>query len=155
MPIKAPNLISDYITNAPQILDYAQRHGNFVRREKGTKNFRQRLICSLLSGKPVKIEEIRNRDERPGLRPFEEDEEHLFFGRENQIDQLSSKLSQNHFLAVIGASGSGKSSLVKSGLIPVLHSGLCSGVGHGWRIGVFRPGKNPIKNLDCQNDQWF
>lgn len=86
----------------------------------------------------------------PGLRPFEEDEEHLFFGRENQIDQLSSKLSQNHFLAVIGASGSGKSSLVKSGLIPVLHSGLCSGVGHGWRIGVFRPGNNPIKNLtDC------
>jgi RNA 3'-terminal phosphate cyclase-like protein len=38
---------------------------------KGTNNFRQRLICSLLSGKPVKIEEIRNRDERPGLRPFE------------------------------------------------------------------------------------
>ncbi len=83
----------------------------------------------------------------PGLRPFEEDEEHLFFGRETQIDQLSSKLSKNHFLAVIGASGSGKSSLVKSGLIPVLHSGLCSGVGHGWRIGVFRPGDNPIKNL--------
>ena len=45
----------------------------------------------------------------PGLRPFEEDEEHLFFGRENQIDQLSSKLIQYHFLAVIGASGSGKS----------------------------------------------
>jgi len=86
----------------------------------------------------------------PGLRPFEEDEEHLFFGRENQIDQLSSKLIQYHFLAVIGASGSGKSSLVKSGLIPVLHSGLCGGVGHGWRIGVFRPGNSPIKNLtDC------
>eukprot|EP00943_MAST-04B_sp_MAST-4B-sp1_P003938 g3938.t1 len=36
-----------------------------------TKNFRQRLVCSLLSGKPVKIEEIRHRNERPGLRPFE------------------------------------------------------------------------------------
>ena len=40
-----------------------------------------------------------------------------------------------------------KSSLVKSGLIPVLHSGICSGVGHGWRVGVFRPGDDPIKNL--------
>eukprot|EP00944_MAST-04C_sp_MAST-4C-sp1_P010904 g10904.t1 len=38
---------------------------------KGPKNFRQRLVCSLLSGKAVKIEEIRSRDERPGLRPFE------------------------------------------------------------------------------------
>ena len=86
----------------------------------------------------------------PGLRPFEKEEEHLFFGRETQIDQLSEKLSQNHFLAIIGASGSGKSSLVKSGLLPILHSGLCSGIGHGWRIGLFRPGEDPIKNLtDC------
>ena len=72
----------------------------------------------------------------------------MFFGRETQIDDLSSKLSKNHFLAVIGASGSGKSSLVKSGLIPVLHSsGICSGVGHGWRVGVFSTGDDPIKNL--------
>lgn len=49
MPIKAPNLISDYITNAPQILDYAQRHGNFIRREKGTKNFHQAKIDGPIS----------------------------------------------------------------------------------------------------------
>ena len=41
MPNKAPNLIPDYITNASQILDHAQNYGNFVRREKGKKNFHQ------------------------------------------------------------------------------------------------------------------
>ncbi len=83
----------------------------------------------------------------PGLRAFEEDEEYLFFGREKQIDDLLDKLEQPHFLAVIGTSGSGKSSLVKSGLLPSLHSGFIRGVGKGWRIGVFRPGDNPIGNL--------
>ncbi|MDB4534648.1 hypothetical protein N9242_07240, partial [Vicingaceae bacterium] len=83
----------------------------------------------------------------PGLRAFEEDEEYLFFGREKQIDDLLDKLDQTHFLAVIGTSGSGKSSLAKSGLLPSLHSGFIRGVGKGWRIGVFRPGDDPIGNL--------
>lgn len=83
----------------------------------------------------------------PGLRSFEENEEYLFFGREKQIDDLLDQLEQTHFLAVIGTSGSGKSSLVKSGLLPSLHSGFIRGVGKGWRIGVFRPGDNPIGNL--------
>lgn len=83
----------------------------------------------------------------PGLRAFEEDEEYLFFGREKQIDDLLEKLGTTHFLAVVGASGSGKSSLVKSGLLPSLHSGFLKGVGTGWRIGVFRPGEDPIGNL--------
>jgi len=56
----------------------------------------------------------------PGLRSFEEEEEYLFFGRENQVDELLRKLSATRFLAVVGASGSGKSSLVKSGLLPAL-----------------------------------
>ena len=60
----------------------------------------------------------------PGLRPFEPDEEHLFFGREKEIDELLRRLRTTRFLAVVGTSGSGKSSLVRSGLIPSLHSGF-------------------------------
>ncbi len=41
MPTKAPQLIHNYITNAKEILAYAQDHGTFVRREKGKKNFHQ------------------------------------------------------------------------------------------------------------------
>jgi energy-coupling factor transporter ATP-binding protein EcfA2 len=83
----------------------------------------------------------------PGLRAFEQEEEFLFFGREQQVDKLLQKLEKTHFLAVVGASGSGKSSLVKSGLLPSFHSGFVKGVGRGWRIGVFKPGDNPIGNL--------
>ena len=60
----------------------------------------------------------------PGLRSFEPDEDHLFFGREKQVDDLLGRLRRTRFLAVVGTSGSGKSSLVRSGLIPSLHSGF-------------------------------
>ena len=83
----------------------------------------------------------------PGLRSFEEEEEYLFFGREKQIDELLNKLSHTRFLAVIGASGSGKSSLVKCGLLPSLHAGFLSAAGSGWRICTFKPGNDPIGNL--------
>ena len=90
----------------------------------------------------------------PGLRAFEEEEDVLFFGREKQIDELLRKLRMSRFLAIIGSSGSGKSSLVKSGMLPSLHSGLMSGVGSQWRIALFRPGNDPIGQLNealCRN----
>ncbi|RYD57998.1 MAG: hypothetical protein EOP56_06920 [Sphingobacteriales bacterium] len=83
----------------------------------------------------------------PGLRAFEEQEDVLFFGREKQVDELLKKLRTVRFLAVIGSSGSGKSSLVKSGLIPALYSGFMSGAGSQWRICTFRPGSDPIGNM--------
>lgn len=57
----------------------------------------------------------------PGLRPFRENEEYLFFGRESQVDAMVNKLAATRFLAVVGTSGSGKSSLVNCGLCPALH----------------------------------
>ena len=83
----------------------------------------------------------------PGLRSFEPREEHLFFGRELQIDDLLKKLRRARFLAVVGISGSGKSSLVLSGLIPSLHRGLMTRAGSSWRVALFRPGDNPIGSL--------
>jgi len=83
----------------------------------------------------------------PGLRSFEEDENILFFGRERQVDDLIRKLRKNRFLGVIGTSGSGKSSLVKSGLLPSLYGGFMAGASSNWRTVTFRPGTNPIGNL--------
>jgi ABC-type transport system involved in cytochrome bd biosynthesis fused ATPase/permease subunit len=80
----------------------------------------------------------------PGLRPFREDEEHLFFGRENQVDAMVNKLAETRFLAVVGTSGSGKSSLVNCGLRPALRQGLMSRAGTSWRMAQFRPGSDPI-----------
>ena len=83
----------------------------------------------------------------PGLRPFYESEQHLFFGRENQIDAMIDKLSATRFLAVVGSSGSGKSSLVNCGLKPALRRGLMSSAGTSWRMAHFRPGSDPIKAM--------
>jgi hypothetical protein len=83
----------------------------------------------------------------PGLRPFRESEEHLFFGRENQVDVMVDKLAKTRFLAVVGTSGSGKSSLVNCGLRPALRRGLMAEAGTSWRVSQFRPGGDPIRNV--------
>jgi tetratricopeptide (TPR) repeat protein len=83
----------------------------------------------------------------PGLRPFEFHENHLFFGRDLQTDELLRRLRLSRFLAVIGNSGSGKSSLVRAGLLPDLCGGFMVKAGSSWRITVFRPGDDPVHNL--------
>ena len=59
----------------------------------------------------------------PGLRPFTREESHLFFGREGQSKSVLTSLEKHNFVAVIGASGSGKSSLIYCGVIPDLIGG--------------------------------
>jgi tetratricopeptide (TPR) repeat protein len=83
----------------------------------------------------------------PGLRPFEPDEDYLFFGREKEIDELLGRLKSSRFLSVVGTSGSGKSSLVRCGLIPALQSGSMARAGSSWRVSVVRPGADPLRNL--------
>jgi energy-coupling factor transporter ATP-binding protein EcfA2 len=82
----------------------------------------------------------------PGLRAFEPDEEHLFFGRESQIDELLAHLRRRRFVAVIGASGSGKSSLVRAGLLPALHGGFMAAASR-WCVALMRPGRSPMASL--------
>ena len=83
----------------------------------------------------------------PGLRPFTFEESHLFFGREGQSDALLTRLRRHRFVAVVGTSGSGKSSLVRAGLLPALYGGFMTPVGSSWRVAVLRPGNDPIGNL--------
>ena len=83
----------------------------------------------------------------PGLRPFDFGEQHLFFGREGQSEEILRHLRENRFLAVIGTSGSGKSSLIRAGLLPDLYGGFMAGAGSHWRFAIFRPMNDPIGNL--------
>ena len=83
----------------------------------------------------------------PGLRPFRVDERHLYFGREQQVDRMVEKLAARRFLAVVGGSGSGKSSLVNCGLRPALHRGNMTAAGSHWRMAQMRPGSDPIGAL--------
>ncbi|HSZ24119.1 MAG TPA: hypothetical protein VK766_00270 [Cytophagaceae bacterium] len=83
----------------------------------------------------------------PGLRPFDVEESHLFFGREGQSDEVLMKLTDNKFVAVIGASGSGKSSFLYCGVIPILYGGFLTSTGSNWNVVVTRPGSSPMDNL--------
>ncbi len=68
----------------------------------------------------------------PGLRSFTREETDLFFGREGCVDDMVDRLAATRFLAVLGASGSGKSSLVKTGLLDALEIGLLHQAGSRW-----------------------
>lgn len=83
----------------------------------------------------------------PGLRPFKIDESHLFFGREGQSDEVLLKLSKNRFVGVIGPSGSGKSSFIYCGVLPILYGGFLTNKSPNWDVIVSRPGASPIDNL--------
>ncbi len=83
----------------------------------------------------------------PGLRPFKIEESHLFFGREGQSDEVLLKLSRSRFVAVIGPSGSGKSSFIYCGVLPILYGGFLTDASPNWEVVVTRPGAGPIDNL--------
>ena len=85
----------------------------------------------------------------PGLRAFRPDEGHLFFGRIESTLKVVSKLKDNRFVAVLGASGSGKSSLVMSGVIPALLRENTEGK-KSWSYLVFRPALNPVDHLAAE-----
>lgn len=101
-----------------------------------------------------------NKSPFPGLAPFDEKDSEYFFGRETQVRRLLEKLrpgvvsddrpnDRHRFLAVIGASGSGKSSLVRAGLIPALKGGTFP-TSADWPIIMMRPAEvaaDPLHNL--------
>jgi ABC-type Fe3+/spermidine/putrescine transport system ATPase subunit len=81
-------------------------------------------------------------DEKPpfmGLKYFDQEDADLFYGRETVTAVLLSNLQNNPFLAVVGASGSGKSSLVRAGVLPALPKDLS--------VHIITPGAHPLKEL--------
>src|SRR5512137_1528332 len=83
----------------------------------------------------------------PGLRPYAVSEADLFFGRQRQVDELVERLHASTLVAVAGASGCGKSSLVLAGLLHELGRRHEAEGGIEWRPVVMRPGNHPIANL--------
>ncbi|OKH36593.1 hypothetical protein NIES2119_16310 [[Phormidium ambiguum] IAM M-71] len=81
-----------------------------------------------------------------GLYSFESEQAQYFFGREQAIRALLDRINNNRFLAVIGASGCGKSSLVKAGLLAYLKDNQIPGSSQ-WEIEIFTPGKHPLTKL--------
>lgn len=86
-----------------------------------------------------------------GLAAFGEADRAVFFGRDDVVDELVNRLSdrdQGRIVTVIGASGSGKSSLVRAGLVPRLREGALPG-SEEWLIATMVPGTDPFAELEA------
>ncbi len=83
----------------------------------------------------------------PGLRPFDFEDRDIFFGREDQVYSLFRLLEHSRFIAVVGSSGSGKSSLVRAGLLPVIQEESQGAGGRTWRFATLHPGDAPLSAL--------
>ncbi len=81
-----------------------------------------------------------------GLAAFQPEDASFFFGRETLVDELVRRLHASRTLVVGGPSGSGKSSLLRAGLIPALATGALPGSQH-WRILTFSPGADALDEL--------
>jgi len=97
-----------------------------------------------------------------GLNPFQEGDKDKFFGRQRLLENMLNDLKEKRLLAVIGPSGSGKSSLVLAGLVPALKNGGLDG-SSAWRyFPRLVPGSDPLKSLarvikpaDRDLDEWI
>jgi tetratricopeptide (TPR) repeat protein len=83
----------------------------------------------------------------PGLRPFAYPDHEYFFGREDQTYALYRLIDRSRFVAVVGSSGSGKSSLVRAGLLPLLDDETRESGGRSWLLREMRPGDEPLQRL--------
>ena len=98
-----------------------------------------------MSDLPLPPDDARNRLPRepyPGLRPFLDFEAALLFGRERQVREVIEHLKLTQFVAVLGGSGSGKSSLIHAGVVPELRSFGIPGAGDLWLPMTCTPGTN-------------
>lgn len=105
----------------------------------------------LLTGRKEQLERAILQGGCPykGLEPFDfNDEDHkYFYGRDALVDRLLIRVKAGNFLAVVGASGSGKSSVVKAGLLYQLKLGQKLFNSDTWVIRIVRPGNNPLASL--------
>jgi WD40 repeat protein len=85
--------------------------------------------------------DLEERSPYPGLRPFDERDASVFFGREREVEALWGKLQQRRLLAVIGPSGAGKTSFLRAGLIPARPdewAAVCATPGASPAVGLAR-----------------
>src|SRR5262245_57357452 len=110
----------------------------------GQRRSRRRAVTAFTTAEPLSRLALPA-DPYPGLRPFNRDEHRIFFGREEMIDAVIDALARKNLVVVHGASGSGKSSVVRAGVLPWLD--IQQGRRRRWLTGIRRPAGGPLRNL--------
>lgn len=117
---------------------------------EGFMGLAKQIRSALQSKAPPPHQETTN--PFPGLEPFDEYRGRFLFGRELEIREAVERLGgpgDNHrrWLQIEGPSGIGKSSLARAGVVPAVRRGWIEGAPKAWRVGLFRPGTDPIRGL--------
>ena len=137
--------------------DYPLFLGNVIWvefRDRGDHTAIKKLVRAI-QGLPPRELPTGSRTDCPyrGLTAFDIKDADLFFGRDAVTDWILSMLrgtqsstGPRRFIAIVGASGSGKSSLARAGLLAALKQGMLDG-SSAWPITICRPGEQPLHNL--------
>ena len=134
--------VSHRVVGMVTAISAPDEHGRMAETAFITPTETLRMICP----------ELELSDVQPylGLAAFRESDAEFFFGRKKEIERLLASLkSEPRFLAVMGPSGSGKSSVIQAGLIPQLRRGAVPGSDR-WGIITARPGDRPLENLQAR-----
>ena len=112
-----------------------------------------------LAGDVVELQALRERAELrdgapevvacpfKGLASFDVDDADFFFGRERLVAEMVARLAGAPLMAIVGPSGSGKSSALRAGLLPALAAGVLPG-SERWALALLRPGEHPLRALE-------
>jgi WD40 repeat protein/class 3 adenylate cyclase len=137
---------------APGEVLASQEVGHLARRVEGVRFLEQGPLRLKGIAQPVQVIKVVEEAANPykGLRAFEEADAPDYFGRDALIQQIVTRLSepgeQSRFLAVVGPSGSGKSSVVRAGIVPALRQGALAGATR-CLVAVMLPGQEPMKEV--------
>jgi WD40 repeat protein/serine/threonine protein kinase len=151
LPVQIDNVIQRATAKRPddRYADALEMADAFRRAVRGMDVTKQVIDASVFLAEEDVVNPFK------GLRPFQEADADNFFGREVLVEQLVERLTpsksgrdrESRFLAVVGPSGSGKSSAVKAGLIPALREGAIPG-SEKWFVAEMVPGTHPLEELE-------
>ena len=132
----------------------AERHVHNILNKMGAANRFQAGLRASLARRLVAVDSeskkipgpTREGSPYPGLRPFAAEDADVYFGREETIARLLARIDADEQLTLVGASGSGKSSLLRAGLLPALKLGVLAGSDR-WDYISISPGSDPLAEL--------
>ena len=108
------------------------------------------LLEALPGGRAIGSYDVFDVEQIPnpfkGLEAFQQRDAAFFFGREELVAKALANLRNDNFMAIVGASGSGKSSLVRAGVIPQIRNGALPDSSH-YPVLIFTPGQHPLNAL--------
>ncbi|MFN2506780.1 MAG: TIR domain-containing protein [Acidimicrobiales bacterium] len=117
----------------------------------------QDLIAAITGVAPIRETGTAERDNvcpYRGIEAFDAEHEEFFFGRREDTTRVLEALRTSRFLVVLGPSGSGKSSLLKAGVVPALGKGALPS-SESWPVILFRPGARPLTTLAAKLTKAF